>query len=171
MTAGIFLAFLSGTVAAGEKAVSFGYGIAALNIHKQTGRIEGGRQYDFFQFTFLYERPCSDYRRLALFFEPFAAYVNRPSDGADFGLYTGLKWYPMGHRNRGLFATAGTGLAYSTVRFKEQGTHLNFTLEIGLGYRFKRFFIEDRLRHYSNGACAHPNRSVNANIVSLGMFF
>ena len=154
-----------------DTGLSIGYGFAAFNLQKHTGKIEGGKYYDFFQLTYLYERPCRDYRQLALFFEPFAAYINRPNDGVDVGLYAGLKWYPTDHANKGFFVTAGTGMVYTTTGFKEQGTHLNFTLEAGIGYRFKRFFIEDRVRHYSNGRTAWPNRSVQANILSVGYYF
>ncbi len=154
-----------------DHALSVGYGFGMFNMHKQTGRIEGGKYYDFFQLTYLWERPSRDYRQLALFVEPFAAYVNRPHEGVDGGLYVGLKWYPLDHRNKGLFVTAGTGLAYTTTGFKEQGTHLLFTLEAGVGYRYGRFFVEDRIRHYSNGRTAEPNRAVNANVFSIGFYF
>lgn len=158
-------------VSGADHGISVGYGIAAFNLHKHTGRIEGSRIYDFFQFTYLYERPCRDYSQIALFAEPFVAYVNRPSEGIDFGFYAGLKWYPIDHQNKGLFFTAGTGMAYTTTGFKEQGTHLMFTLEAGVGYRFERFFVEDRVRHYSNGKTASPNRSVNANVITVGIYF
>jgi hypothetical protein len=154
-----------------DHAFSVGYGLAFLNIHKQTGRIEGGRYHDFFQATYLYERPCRDYRQLAVFIEPFAAYVSRPNEGVDVGLYVGLKWYPMDHLAKGLFVLGGTGAAYTTTKFKEQGTHGVFTLEVGVGYRFERFYVQDMLRHYSNGATSHPNRSVQDNILSVGMYF
>lgn len=160
-----------GTASSADHGFSLGYGLALLNIHKHSGRIEGGRYYDFFQATYLYERPCRDYRQLALFVEPFAAYINRPDDGVDVGLYVGLKWYPMDHRNKGLFVIGGTGAAYTTIKLKEQGSHADFTLEIGVGYRFGRFYVQDMLRHYSNGATSHPNRSVQANILSIGTYF
>jgi len=154
-----------------EQALSVGYGIAALNPELHLGRIEGGRAYDFFQVTYLLERPCRDYLALAVFLEPFASFVNRPDQGVDAGLYTGLKYRLSGAEKRGFFFTAGTGMVYTTVGFKEQGTHLNFTLEAGAGYRFGRFFIEDRLRHYSNGSTASPNRSINANVLTIGFYF
>jgi len=154
-----------------EQAVTLGYGIAALNPDLHFGRIEGGRNYDFVQVTYLVERPCTDYRPLAVFIEPFASYVNRPDQGVDLGLFTGLKYCFYGDGQKGLFLTAGTGLVYTTEGFKEQGTHLDFTLEAGVGYRFGRFFIEDRLRHYSNGGTASPNRSVDANVLSVGLYF
>lgn len=167
----VILLFLPNAGRAADHALSIGYGFAMLNMDLQTGRIEGGRNYDFFQLTYLWERPSRDYRQLSLFVEPFAAYVNRPNEGFDGGFYAGLKWYPMDHTKKGLFVTAGTGMAYTTIDFKEQGTHLLFTLEVGVGYRFGRFFVEDRIRHYSNGRTAEPNRSVNANVFSVGLYF
>jgi hypothetical protein len=150
---------------------SIGYGVAALCPHLHIGRIEGGSYFDFFQATYLYERPCGDYRRLAVFFEPFAVYVNRPHENVDLGFYTGLKYYPFDRGEHGLFFSAGTGMAYTTMKFQEQGTHLLFTLEASVGYRFGRFYVEDMMRHYSNGATTSPNRSVHANILSVGVYF
>jgi hypothetical protein len=163
---------MAGTSAgAFEQGVSAGYGLAALNNHMHVGRIEGGRYYDFYQVTYLLERSCRDHNRLAVFMEPFTAFVNRPETGVDVGLYAGVKYRFFDSARRGLFLTAGTGIAYTTIGFKEQGTHLDFTLEVGVGYRFGRFFVEDRIRHYSNGQTASPNRSVNANNLSVGFYF
>ena len=156
---------------AADEGLSVGYGLGALNYEKQIGRIQGGRYYDFFQFTFVYERPFQDYKPLAVYVEPFASYVNRPDPGLDGGLYVGLKLYPFDQERRGLFIIGGTGTAYTTIKFKEQGTHQLFTLEAGVGYRFQRFFAEDVLRHYSNGGTASPNRSVQADILSVGFYF
>jgi hypothetical protein len=154
-----------------DQGISLGYGLAAFNNQKHLGRIEGGREYDFFQVNYLLERPFRDFRPLAVFVEPFAAYVNRPYDGVDMGFYTGLKYRFLNTGKSSFFFTAGTGLAYTTTGFKEQGTHLNFTLEGGVGYRYERFFIENRFRHYSNGGTASPNWSVNANVLSVGVYF
>ncbi len=157
--------------AALDQGVSVGYGLAAYNPGKHVGRIEGGREYDFFQVTYLLERPCRDHPPLAVFLEPFAASVNRPNPGVDAGFYTGLKYCFLNTVKSGFFVTAGSGLAYTTTGFHEQGTHFNFTLEAGIGYRYGRYFIENRLRHYSNGNTASPNRSVNANVLSVGVYF
>ncbi len=62
-------------------------------------------------------------------------------------------------------------MAYTSIGFKEQGTHLLFILQGGVGYRYKSFFVEDRVRHYSNGGTARPNWSVNSNILSIGTNF
>jgi len=160
---------LSGRAA--DEGLSIGYGLAALDYDKHIGRIEGGRCYDFLQLTFLYERPLQGYKSLALFVEPFASYVSRPATGLDGGLYVGAKLYPLNEERRGLFIIGGTGTAYTTIKFKEQGTHQLFTLEGGIGYRYERYFVEDVLRHYSNGGTASPNRSIQANILSVGFYF
>jgi hypothetical protein len=57
------------------------------------------------------------------------------------------------------------------VDFKEQGTHLLFILQAGIGFQWKKFFIENRFRHYSNSNTAQPNRSINANMIMVGMHF
>ncbi len=158
-------------VPAFDQGVSVGYGLADLDYHKHVGRIQGGREYDFFQFTYLLERRFQTHQPLAVFLEPFAAYVNRPNEGVDAGFFTGFKYYLLNTEQHGFFFTAGTGLVYTTTGFKEQGTHLDFTLEAGIGYRYARFFVEDRFRHYSNGGTASPNRSVNANVLSVGVYF
>jgi hypothetical protein len=154
-----------------DQAVSVGYGVAALNPDLHWGRIEGGRDYDFLQFTYLLERTLRGCLPLAVFIEPFASYVSRPGQGADVGFYTGFRYRPYGTEKKGFFFTAGTGMVYTTEHFKEQGTHLDFTLEAGVGYRYGLFFIEDRLRHYSNGGTASPNISVDANVLSVGFYF
>jgi hypothetical protein len=146
---------------------SLGYGIAAFNKDRSFGRLEGHKPYSFIQATYIYERPLSQ-KELAFLVEPFAAYVVKPTAGADFGLDVGLKYYPFQTDNGGFYLTAGPGVAYTTVGFKEQGTHLLFILQGGVGYRYKSFFIEDRVRHYSNGSTASPNWSVNSNILSVG---
>jgi hypothetical protein len=169
---GLLLAVYSAAPAwAEDQAVSLGYGVAALNPNLHFGKIEGGRYYDFSQLTYLLERAFRDYPPLAVFIEPFASYVNRPSQGADAGFYAGFRYRLYGTEKKGFFFTAGTGMVYTTEHFKEQGTHLDFTLEAGVGYRWGPFFIEDRLRHYSNGGTSSPNISVDANVLSVGFYF
>jgi hypothetical protein len=146
---------------------SLGYGIGAFNKDRSFGKVEGDRRYSFIQATYIYEKPLSA-KELAFLFEPFAAYVAKPTDGADVGFDLGLKYYPFRTDHGGFYLTGGPGLAYTTVGFKEQGTHLLFILQGGVGYRYKSFFIEDRVRHYSNGGTASPNWSVNSNILSVG---
>lgn len=157
-------------VQAADKGIWAAYGFGAFNLNKRIGRIEGGRYYDFFQLGYIYERPCH-YRQLALVFEPFVSYINRPKEGVDVGLNASLKFYFLDHANQGPFISAGSGIAYTTTGFKEQGTHLLFILQMGLGYRYNQFFIENRVRHYSNGATAWPNHSVHSNNLMVGMYF
>jgi lipid A 3-O-deacylase PagL len=154
----------------GEQAISAGYGFGFLNLHKQTGHIQGGNQYDFFQLAYLYERD-SGLKNLTVTGQPWAAYVNRPNDGADVGFDLGIRYYPIKREGWSPFVSAGVGMAYTTIGFEEQGTHFLFVLQAGLGIRYKRFFIEDTLRHYSNAHTAYPNRSVHANIITVGYYF
>ncbi len=157
--------------ACAENALSIGYGFAAFNTERHIGKIEGGDYYDFFQMAYLYERPFS-YRKLALVAEPFAAYVQRPNSGADIGFSLGLRYYPFrADKEGGFFVSAGPGIAYTTIGFKEQGTHLLFILQGGIGYRYKNLFLENRVRHFSNGGTAKPNWSVNANVLIFGVYF
>jgi hypothetical protein len=151
-----------------QHALSVGYGFALFSNGRSAGQIEEGN-YDFFQVAYLYERPLS--ARWMLLVEPFVAYVNRPVEGVDVGCNLGLKVYPFAQDRSGFFFTMGTGAAYTSVDFAEQGTHLLFILQASVGYRYKNFFIEDRWRHYSNGNTARPNRSINANIINVGMYF
>jgi hypothetical protein len=97
--------------------------------------------------------------------------VIEPKDGLDVGLGLSLKFYPFNEKRKGLFFVAGTGAAYTTVKFEEQGTHGVFILQGGFGYQWNKIFVESRLRHYSNAGLAHPNRSVNSNIFLIGTRF
>jgi hypothetical protein len=154
---------------AGEQGLSVGYGFAALSNDSGLGKIEDGKNYDFFQLAYFYETPF--WKRTSLLIEPFAAYVNRPRPGGDVGLDLLLRYYPFQWGETRLFFDVGAGLTYTSIRFQEQGTHLLGVLTGGIGIRYKNFFIEDRFKHLSNGNTEHPNRSVNANIISVGMYF
>jgi hypothetical protein len=82
-----------------------------------------------------------------------------------------LRYYLSVSAKSSFFFDLGTGDAYTSIHFKEQGTHWLFILQGGLGLKWRNFFIEDRFRHYSNAGTAHPNGQVNANIISIGIFF
>jgi len=155
------------TALCGDQGLSLGYGIAAFNMQRSFGHLEGGKPYGFIQTTYIFERPFST-KELALLAEPFGDYVLQPTSGFDLGFDLGLKYYPWRTDTGGFYMTAGPGIAYSTIGFEEQGTHLLFVLQGGIGYRYNNFFIEDRARHFSNGGTARPNWSVNANILSIG---
>jgi hypothetical protein len=163
------LLFLSIESHAGEQGLSLGYGFAALNKNSSTGKVEGGKEYDFLQLAYLHESPY--WKKASFVVEPFAACINRPESGIDMGFDLLLRWYPSDRTRRGLYFDVGAGAAYTSISFKEQGTHLVGILVGGVGLRYRTFFIEDHFRHYSNGRTAYPNRSVNANIISVGMYF
>lgn len=150
--------------------VSVGYGFGFLNKDAGPGELSDAHgHYDFVQVSYALEQPL--YQKLVFLAEPFVAFVNRPVDGMDAGVGLSLKYYFSKDRKRSFFVTAGTGAAYTTVAFSEQGTHMLYILQGGVGYRWNRFFVEDRFRHYSNANTASPNRSVNANIINIGMLF
>ncbi len=153
-----------------DQGFSLGYGIAAFNKGKSFGEVEGDRHYNFIQATYIYEKPLSP-KELAFLFEPFSAYVTQPTGGVDVGLDLALKYYPFSLDRQGFYMQGGPGMAYTSVGFQEQGTHLLFILQGGLGYRYNSLFVEDRFRHYSNGGTARPNWSVNSNILSVGTYW
>lgn len=128
--------------------LALGYGFAVLSEPGTIGRVEEGH-YDFVQFSCLFERPLTE--KLGFLIEPFAAYVNRPSTGVDAGILLSARYHLRGRHRNGLFLTLGGGSAYTTVGFKEQGTHWVLILQAGIGFKWEEFFIENRLRHYSNG--------------------
>jgi Lipid A 3-O-deacylase (PagL) len=153
---------------AAENALSVGYGFALFSSGHRTGHISEGN-YNFTQVSYSYERPIS--QKWLIEAGPFLAYDMNPTEGIDVGVNLNIKVYPFSRDRSGFFFTAGTGGAYSSIAFAEQGKHAFFILQGGIGYRYKSFFIEDRYRHYSNAGTAWPNQSINANIINLGMYF
>lgn len=164
----ILLALISSPARSAEHALSVGYGFALFSADSGIGKIEEGH-YEFMQAAYAYEHPLS--ARWVVLVEPFMAYVSRPTNGVDVGFNLGLKVYPFTEDRSGLFLSFGTGVAYTSIDFAEQGTHLLGILQGSIGYRYKNYFIENRWRHYSNGNTASPNRSINANIIVAGMYF
>ncbi len=153
-----------------EQGLSAGFGFGLFNHSYVLGKIEGDKVYDFVQLAYVWERR-SHVKSLAVLFEPFAAYTIAPREGADGGFNLCLKYYFLEKGKRSYFLTAGSGMAYTSQAFEGQGTHLLFILQGGAGIRWDKFFIETRFRHYSNGTTAWPNRSINANIISIGHYF
>jgi len=156
------------SVSAQSHSVSVGYGFGVFSDGRITGHIEEGR-YDFLNFAYQYERSLSQV--LGLVIEPFASYTIKPKDGVDAGVTLSLKYKFHTKDSNGFFLTFGGGSAYTSINFKEQGTHLLFIIQAGVGYKWKNYFIESRFKHYSNAATAHPNKSINSNIVTVGMVF
>jgi hypothetical protein len=110
--------------------ISVGYGFGAFNSSKGIGKLRGTNgNYDFLQLAYSREKSLSS--RISLLLEPFLAYVNRPTDGLDLGMIVGLKFYLNKDTKKGLFGTLATGASYTTVGFREQGTHMLFMLQGG----------------------------------------
>ena len=121
----------------GENAFSVGYGFAAFNLQRQTGKLEGGKRYDFEWYRTHTKDPF--YGKGWSCWSWYAAYVQDPTNGTDFGVGIGFKYYPFNKdKNDGFFMTAGTGMAYSTIGFEEQGTHLFFIGQGGLNLPFRQ---------------------------------
>lgn len=148
--------------------ISIGYGFGFLSTHKAIGQVDEGN-YDFVHIAYQYQRPLSDV--LALLVEPFASYTSKPKEGVDAGITLSLKYSFHKKKQNGFFLNIGGGSTYTSINFKEQGTHLLFILHAGLGYIWNDFFIENRFRHYSSAGTASPNRSINANIIMIGVYF
>jgi hypothetical protein len=152
-----------------EQAVSAGYGFGVWN-GGGTGYVENKLPYDYATFSYLYEKPFIP--QFAFVVEPFCNLINRPNDGVDIGFNVYFKAYlPEVRPQQRFYLAAGAGAAYTSIAFREQGTHGLFILQGALGYRHDRFFIEDRFHHYSNGNFARPNRSVNSNTIKVGYYF
>jgi hypothetical protein len=165
----LLLPFAFAPNSSAEQAVSVGYGFGIWS-GGGTGHIEGKLPYDYATFSYLYERPFKP--QVAFVVEPYCNLISGPTDGVDIGFNVYVKAYlPEIRPRRQFYLTAGTGAAYTSIAFRQQGTHGLFVLQGALGYRHDRFFIEDRIHHYSNGNLAHPNRSVNSNIVKVGYYF
>lgn len=154
---------------ADQQTISVGYGLGMFNKNKQTGHLWCNEYYDFGVLTYGYEKSITT--RFNVRAEPFLSYVNRPQKGLDAGLTLNAKYYFTSSANRGLFGSIGVGGAYTTIGFKDQGTHGLFILQGSAGYAWEQLFMEAKFRHYSNADLAHPNRSVNATIVSIGYAF
>lgn len=155
----------------GEQALSPGYGFAAYNLDKQIGKIEGGKYLDLIRGAYLYERPVHR-EKVSFLVESYAAHFNRPAESiAESGLGASLRYYPVRTDEGGFFLFGGPGIAYTTIGFKEEGSQLLFIMQGGIGYRYKSFFIEDRIRHYPTGGAANPNRPVSSNILSIGFYY
>lgn len=163
------LSFLPCTVLGDQQEISVGYGLGTFNKSSDLGHLHSGDYYDFVQIAYGYEKILSG--KFNLLVEPFVAVVNRPQGGLDGGLTLNGRYY-FGQANyTGLFVTAGFGGAYTSVSFKDQGTHGLFLLQCGIGYKWHRLFLEYRFKHYSNGGSARPNESVNSSIVNIGFAF
>lgn len=145
-----------------------GYGFALFNGSSAIGHIKDGH-YNFVNIAYQYERPLN--KTLGILAEPFASYTIDPKKGVDGGVTLSLRYHFANQDGQGFFLTFGGGAAYTSINFKEQGTHLLYIIHGGLGYRWHTFFVENRFRHYSNANSASPNRSVNANVIMVGMYF
>ena len=163
------LSFLPCTVLADQQTISVGYGLGILNDTRQVGHLWDNKYYDFGQIAYGYEKTISG--KFNVLLEPYAAAVNRPESGLDLGFIVNGRYYFGQMNHHGFFATVGGGGAYTTIKFEEQGTHDVFVLNGGLGYEWKRLFVEARFRHYSNAGLAHPNRSVDATVAGVGYAF
>jgi hypothetical protein len=165
----LMLILLPVTAFGQTNALSLGYGFGVLNPHQEFGKVQDDRSYNFLYLSYLREE--SLFEKAFLVIEPFLSYVHKPEDGLDLGFNLLFRYYlKVGDQSR-LFGNLGIGAAYTSVDFKEQGTHFLFSPQVGIGFRWGRYSLETRLRHYSNADTAEPNRDVNALLLLLGIFF
>jgi hypothetical protein len=101
-----FLFTLPLTGYAQDNGLSVGYGFGFLNHHRNSGKIEFGRDYDFAQIS--YFREFHLIKDLFFHLEPFLAYVNQPNNRVDMGLNLLLRYYVNLGKNS-LFMNAGSG--------------------------------------------------------------
>jgi hypothetical protein len=164
------LLFLLPVPAFGQtSALSLGYGFGVLNPHQEFGKVQDDRSYNFLYLSYLREK--SLFEKAFGVVEPFITYVHKPEAGLEVGFNLLFRYYLKVGDESLLFGNLGMGAAYTSVDFKEQGTHFLFSPQVGIGFRRGRLFIENRLRHYSNAHLAEPNKAVNADLLLVGIFF
>lgn len=167
-----FFLLLPATSLAQNNGFSVGYGLGFLSPHYTFGEIQGesdGRSYNFLQ-LYLF-RDVHLYKNLFLTIEPSLAYILRPKAAVEPGVNLLFKIYFSRKEGNSFFLSGGGGGVYSTLGYREQGTQFMFVLQGAVGYKWGNFFIENRFRHYSNAHLATPNRSINADIISIGFLF
>jgi hypothetical protein len=158
----------STAVSGDQNTLWIGYGFGLFNEDGKIGRIEGS-YHDYVQVTYGRELPLRE--RLCLVLEPSLTYVNLPTEGIEPAFTINLKYKSQTKSRSHLYVTGGIGAAYTSLEYQGQGSHLLFILQAGIGLRFERFFIETRLKHYSNGNTEFPNRSINSNTLLVGTSF
>jgi len=150
-----------------ENSISFGYGFGMFN-YGITNKIMDGH-YEFYQIAYKHERPF--YKGFYLVIDPYLSYIRNPHEGFDISLGFSSRYYLNSEKKNSFFVDLGVGGVYSTLQYGEQSNHAFFLIQGGIGYRWDRFFIENILRHYSNGYTASKNRAIHSNIISIGLFF
>ena len=165
----LFILIYPIAASAQNNGISIGYGFSFLTPHQETGEVQEDRAYNFEHLAYFHQWFL--FRNGYIVLEPFLAYVNRPESGLEFGASLLFRYYLRTSERTSLFFNLGSGGAHSTVHFEEQGTHNFFILAGGIGFKWGRYFIENRFRHYSNAHLAKPNDSVNTDIIMIGFFF
>jgi opacity protein-like surface antigen len=74
------------------------------------------------------------------------------------------------------FTEAGLGLLYTDLDPERFGSRINFTLQAGIGFRYRlsnerSLRISYRLHHISNGGLDDANRSIDSNFLVFGVSF
>lgn len=151
--------------------LAIGYGVGAFNPHERFGNIPNDERYEFLQVSYFHQ--FSLFKNGFFVLEPFVAYTYRNLYGTDVGLNLYLKYnfWNWNSSQNSLYAILGTGGVITNVNFTDQGSHGLVIGQAGAGFKWDRFFIEGRYRHYSNGGFAAPNTGVDAFIVNTGFYF
>lgn len=75
-----------------------------------------------------------------------------------------------------VFTETGVGLLYTDLDPVKFGSHLNFVVQAGVGFRYRltddRFFkFSYRFQHISNGGTAEENKGIDSNFLIFGISF
>ena len=151
--------------------VAAGYGLGNMNPHEHFGKIRRNRGYEFFYLSYFHGFQLIP--DLYLVLEPFTAVSYRSRVGVDLGLGLLLRynlWNSQSAKNS-FFVNLGTGGVLTTVSFTDQPNHALFILQGGVGFKWDKYFIELRHRHYSNAGTARPNKGVETEVLTVGFHF
>ncbi|MFO7707898.1 MAG: acyloxyacyl hydrolase [Desulfobacterales bacterium] len=82
---------------------------------------------------------------------------------------------PISTRGVTPYVEAGIGAIYTQHRVEEQGLHLNFNPQVGVGAEFASaegpaYFASLRWHHISNGGFDRENRGVNSIVLVIGRY-
>jgi len=168
---GLLFILLPVSVYGQNNGLAIGYGVGALNPHERFGNIPHDQGYEFMQLSYFHQFRL--FKNAFFVLEPYFSYTYRTMYGTDLGLGLYLKYNFLNWNSskNSLYATLGTGGVVTSIHFTDQGSHELFILQGGAGFKWDRFFIDGRFRHYSNGGLATPNTGLQAIILSTGFFF
>ncbi len=169
----VFLLFAFNGTSSARIIYNLGYGFGLLNSGNGLGKLDK-KYYDYYKASVDFEHfYTKDFSVIA---EPFIAYVNRPTEGASFGISGLLRYYFLNEATFRTFADGGLGVSYNTLEYPGQASKYLFMPQVGVGVEFNvgkstKMFIEDRFIHMSCASIKEPNGAVNSNTIMIGITF